>query len=94
MCVCVTTHNCRLTHWNHKTHSNTAIVLNFADFPKNASFKSYGVVCLPRDVEAGEVPHPEVAGGGRSDSPVGGGGWGAGSLPALTVLVSTLSAEL
>ena len=29
-------------------HSNTAIVLNFADFPKNASFKSYGVICLPR----------------------------------------------
>ena len=27
---------------------NTGIVLNFADFPKNASFKSYGVICLPR----------------------------------------------
>ena len=26
---------------------NTGIVLNFADFPKNASFKSYGVICLP-----------------------------------------------
>ena len=26
---------------------NTRIVLNFADFPKNASFKSYGVICLP-----------------------------------------------
>ena len=31
-----------------RVHSNTAIVLNFADFPKNASFKSYGVICLPR----------------------------------------------
>ena len=55
--VCVTTHNCRLTHWNHKTeyqrvHSNTAIVLNFADVPKNASFKSYGVICLPRAAPA------------------------------------------
>ena len=27
---------------------NTGIVLNFADFPKNALFKSYGVICLPR----------------------------------------------
>ena len=49
VCVCVTTHNCRLTHWNHtkgyqRVHSNTAMVLNFADFPKNASFKSYGVI--------------------------------------------------
>ena len=26
---------------------NTGIVLNFADVPKNASFKSYGVICLP-----------------------------------------------
>ena len=59
VCVCVTTHNCRLTHWNHKTkiryqrvHSNTAIVLNVADFPKNASFKSYGVICLPRAAPA------------------------------------------
>ena len=25
---------------------NTGIVLNFADFPKNGSFKSYGVICL------------------------------------------------
>ena len=31
-----------------RVHSNTAIVLNFANFPKNASFKSYGVICLPR----------------------------------------------
>ena len=27
---------------------NTGIVLNFADFPKNALFKSYSVICLPR----------------------------------------------
>ena len=35
-----------------RVHSNTAIVLNFADFPKNASFKSYGVICLPRAAPA------------------------------------------
>ena len=35
-----------------RIHSNTAIVLNFADFPKNASFKSYGVICLPRAAPA------------------------------------------
>ena len=33
-------------------HSNTAIVLNFADFPKSAPFKGYGVTCLPRAVPA------------------------------------------
>ena len=31
---------------------NTGIVLNFADFPKNASFKSYGVICLSRAAPA------------------------------------------
>ena len=31
---------------------NTGIVLNVADFPKNASFKSYGVICLPRAAPA------------------------------------------
>ena len=31
---------------------NTGIVLNFADFPKNASFKSYGVICLPQAAPA------------------------------------------
>ena len=36
----------------HRVHSNTAIVFNFADFPKNASFKSYGVICLPRAAPA------------------------------------------
>ena len=55
--VCVNTHNCRLTHWNHKTEIPTCSqqysdVLNFADFPKNASFKSYGVICLPRAAPA------------------------------------------
>ena len=35
-----------------RVHSKTAIVLNFADFPKNASFKSYGVICLPRAAPA------------------------------------------
>ena len=29
-----------------RIHRNTGIVLKFADFPKNASFKSYGVICL------------------------------------------------
>ena len=58
VCVCVTTHNCRVTHWNHtkqryqRVHSNAAIVFNFADFPKNASFKSYGVICLSRAAPA------------------------------------------
>ena len=31
---------------------NTGIVLNFADFPKNALFKSYSVICLPRAAPA------------------------------------------
>ena len=31
---------------------NTGIVLNFADFVKNALFKSYGVICLPRAAPA------------------------------------------
>ena len=30
-----------------RVHSNKGMVLNFDDFPKNASFKSYGVICLP-----------------------------------------------
>ena len=55
--VCVTTHNCRLTHWNHKTEIPTCSQqysdhFNFADFLKNASFKSYGVICLPRAAPA------------------------------------------
>ena len=54
VCVCVTTHNCHLTHWNHTTEIPTGSQQYsdrfkfFADFPKNASFKSYGVICLPR----------------------------------------------
>ena len=31
---------------------NTGIVLKFVDFTKNASFKSYGVICLPRAAPA------------------------------------------
>ena len=31
---------------------NSGIVLNFADFPKNASFKSYGVICQPQAAPA------------------------------------------
>ena len=42
-----------------RIHRNTAIVLNFANFPKNASFKSYGVICLPRAAPASlsSFPH-------------------------------------
>ena len=35
-----------------RVHSNTGIVLNFADFPKNPLFKRYGVICLPRAAPA------------------------------------------
>ena len=64
MCVCVCMYVCVcvcITAASHigitkqryqRVHSNTAIVLNFADFPKNASFKSYGVICLPRAAPA------------------------------------------
>ena len=54
MCVCVSTHTCCLTHCNHKREIPTDSAQYrdnfkcFADFPKNASFKSYGVICLPR----------------------------------------------
>ena len=34
-------------------HRNTGIVLNFADFPKNASFKSYGVIYMPTSSNSG-----------------------------------------
>ena len=39
---------------------NTGIVLNFADFPKNASFKSYGVICLPRAAPASYPPRNKL----------------------------------
>ena len=52
VCVCVTlitaaSHIGITKQRYHRVHSNTAIVLNSADFPKNDSFKSYGVICLP-----------------------------------------------
>ena len=51
MCVCplvTAASHIGITQQRYQwVHSNTAIVLNFADFPKNASFKSYGVICLP-----------------------------------------------
>ena len=42
-----------------RVHSNTGIVLNFADFSQNALFKSYGVICLPRAAPASNhfFPH-------------------------------------
>ena len=41
-----------ITKQRYQRVHNTAIVLNFVDFPKNASFKSYGVICLPRAAPA------------------------------------------
>ena len=35
-----------------RIHRNTGIILKFADLPKNASFKSYGVIYLPRAAPA------------------------------------------
>ena len=62
MCVCMYVCVCPLiTAASHigitkqryqQVHSNTAIVLNFDDFPKNASFNGYGVICLPRAAPA------------------------------------------
>ena len=64
MCVCVYVCVCvcplisaashiRITKQRYqRVHSNTAIVLNFADFPKNALLKSYGVMWLPRAAPA------------------------------------------
>ena len=52
MCVCplitAASHIGITKQGYQRIHRNTGIVLNFADFPKNASFKSYGVICLPR----------------------------------------------
>ena len=51
MCVCVcppisATSHIGITQQRYqRVHSNR---FKFADFPKNASFKSYGVICLPR----------------------------------------------
>ena len=58
LCVCVCPPISAASHIGitqqryQRVHSNTAIVLNFADFPKNASFKSYGIICLPRAAPA------------------------------------------
>ena len=61
VCMCVCVHSKLPPHTleslNRDTNdfsSNTAIVFNFADFPKNASFKSYGVICLPRAAPASQ----------------------------------------
>ena len=54
VCVCVcplisAASHIRITQQRYqRVHSNTAIVLNFDDFPKNASFQSYDVICLAR----------------------------------------------
>ena len=58
MCVCVCPLITAASHIGitqqryQRVHGNTAIVFNFADFPKNASFKSHGVICLPRAAPA------------------------------------------
>ena len=51
MCVCMCVHSSAASHIGitkdiyiyQQVHGNTAIILNFTDFPKNALFKSYGV---------------------------------------------------
>ena len=48
MYVCVYVCMCVTKERYQRILRNTGIVLNFADFPKNASFKSYSVICLPR----------------------------------------------
>ena len=64
MCVCVCPLVSAASHIGitqqryQRVHSNTAIVLNFADFPKNASFRSYGVMCLPRVAPASKSFFP------------------------------------
>ena len=55
MCVCPlipAASHIGITKRYQRILRNTRIVLNFADFPKNASFKSYGVICLPRAAPA------------------------------------------
>ena len=58
VCMCVCKYVCPLisaashigiTKQRHRRiYRNAGIVLNSADFPKNASFKSYGIICLPQ----------------------------------------------
>ena len=56
LCVCplvsAASHNGITKERYQRVHSNTGIVLNFANFPKNASFKRYSVICLPRAAPA------------------------------------------
>ena len=60
VCVCMCVHSYLPPHTlesqererYQRVHSNTWIVLNFADFPKNALLKSSGVICLPRAAPA------------------------------------------
>ena len=62
VCMCVCVYVCPLiTAASHigitkeryqRILRNTGIVLNFADIPKNALFKSYGIICLPRAAPA------------------------------------------
>ena len=58
VCVCVcplitAASHIRITKQRYqRVHSNTAIVFNFADSPKNSSFKSYAIICLPRAAPA------------------------------------------
>ena len=65
VCVCVCPLISAISHIGitlqrcQRIHSNTAIVFNFADFPKNASFKNYGVICLPRAVPVSKSLFPQ-----------------------------------
>ena len=59
MCVCVCVHSYLPPHTlesQKKIQTNSAQYRDrfkfFANFPKNASFKSYGVICLPRAAPA------------------------------------------
>ena len=59
LCVCVCVHSksaashIEITKERYqRIHRNTGTILNFADFPKNASFKSYGIICSPRAAPA------------------------------------------
>ena len=47
-CVCVCVHIEITKERYQRIHRDTGIIFNFADLPKNALFKSYGVICLPR----------------------------------------------